>query len=99
MGNGCTTDQSTPIAVSNITNATAVSAGLYYTCEYAHLIAQSNAGEVLLMVSMGKVASTDDKSTTLFDNWIQWLNLGLARRSDLNHYNIEVLVISIRFLR
>ena len=32
LGNGLTTDQSTPVSVSNITNATAVSAGERHTC-------------------------------------------------------------------
>ena len=32
LGNGSTTDQSTSVSVSNITNATAVSAGMNHTC-------------------------------------------------------------------
>jgi len=50
LGNGFTTDQSTPVSVSNITNATAVSAGLYHTCALLSDSTKSNAGEVVVMV-------------------------------------------------
>ena len=64
MGNGFTTDQSTLVSVSNITNATAVSAGLYHTCA---LLSDSTikcwgSGRNGILGN----GSTDDKSTPVY---------------------------------